>query len=157
MVVFWMHRTFFVFLKCTIQGGSKVDVLLIAFLHLWLKFRKGIDKYWIVPVRKLFYFHHWLRLNEFDKLTVSVQHYHFNKYFILHTNTNVMNWFALKDIAQGHDEINFLTMSIIPKYCCFPLSSTNKAILVLIMGGAPSAQTDTQWVQEICSFIKEST
>jgi len=32
---------------------------LIAFLHLWLKFCKGIDKYWIVPVRKLFYFHHW--------------------------------------------------------------------------------------------------
>ena len=58
MVVFRMHRTFFVFLKCTIQGGSKVDVLLIAFLHLWLKFCKGIDKYWIVPVRKLFYFHH---------------------------------------------------------------------------------------------------
>ena len=54
-----MHRRFFVFLKCTIQGGSKVDVLLIAFLHLWLKFCKGIDKYWIVPVRKLFYFHHW--------------------------------------------------------------------------------------------------
>jgi len=41
------------------QGGSKVDVLLIAFLHLWLTFCKGIDKYWIVPVRKLFYFHHW--------------------------------------------------------------------------------------------------
>jgi len=51
-----MHRTFFV---CTMQDGSKVDVLLIAFLHLWLKFCKGIDKYWIVPVRKLFYFHHW--------------------------------------------------------------------------------------------------
>jgi len=32
---------------------------LIAYLHLWLKFWKGIDKYWIVPVRKLFYFHHW--------------------------------------------------------------------------------------------------
>jgi len=31
MVVFRMYRTFFVFLKCTIQGGSKVDVLLIAF------------------------------------------------------------------------------------------------------------------------------
>jgi len=26
--------------------------------HLWLKFCKGIDKHWIVPVRKLFYFHH---------------------------------------------------------------------------------------------------
>jgi len=36
-------------------------VLLIAFLHLWLKFWEGIDKYWIVPVRKLFYFHHWAR------------------------------------------------------------------------------------------------
>ena len=53
-----MHRTFFVFLKCTIQGGPKVDALLTAFLHLWLKFWEGIDKYWIVPVRKLFYFHH---------------------------------------------------------------------------------------------------
>ena len=57
-----MYRTFFVFLKCTIQGGPKVDVLLIAFLYLWLKFWKGIDKYWIVPVRQLFYFHHWLLL-----------------------------------------------------------------------------------------------
>jgi len=54
-----MYRTYFVFLKCTIQGGSKVDVLLIAYSHLWLKFWDGIDKYWIVPVRKLFYFHHW--------------------------------------------------------------------------------------------------
>jgi len=34
---------------------------LIAYLHLWLKFWKGIDKYWIVPVRKLFYFHHWVK------------------------------------------------------------------------------------------------
>jgi len=49
----------FVLLKCTTQGGPKVDVLLIAFLYLWLKFWDGIDKYWIVPVRKLFYFHHW--------------------------------------------------------------------------------------------------
>jgi len=32
-------------------------VLLIAFSYLWLKFWEGIDKYWIVPVRKLFYFH----------------------------------------------------------------------------------------------------
>jgi len=55
-----MYRTFFVFLKCTVQGGPKVDVLLIAFLYLWLKFWEVIDKYWIVPVRKLFYFHHWL-------------------------------------------------------------------------------------------------
>jgi len=55
-----MYRRFFVFLKCTIQGGSKVHALLIAFLYLWLKFLEGIDKYWIVPVRKLFYFHHWL-------------------------------------------------------------------------------------------------
>jgi len=53
-----MYRTFFVFLKCTIQGGSKVDVLLIAFLYLWLKFWEGIEKYWIVPVRNLFYFDH---------------------------------------------------------------------------------------------------
>jgi len=60
MVVFRMYRTFFVFLKCTIQGGPKVDLLLIAYLHLWLKFWEGIDKYWIVPVRKLFYFNHWI-------------------------------------------------------------------------------------------------
>jgi len=33
-----MYRTFFAFLKCAIQVGPKVDVLLIAFLHLWLKF-----------------------------------------------------------------------------------------------------------------------
>ena len=33
-------------------------MLLTALLQLWLKFRAGIDKYWIVPVRKLFYFHH---------------------------------------------------------------------------------------------------
>jgi len=55
-----MYRTFFVFLKCTIQGGPKVDTLL---LRLWLKFWEGIDKYWIVPVRKLFYFHHWIYLH----------------------------------------------------------------------------------------------
>jgi len=53
-----MYRTFFVFLKCTTQDGPNVDVLLIAFLYLWRKFWEGIDKYWIVPVRKLFYFHH---------------------------------------------------------------------------------------------------
>jgi len=49
-----------VFSKCTIQlqGGQKVNVFLIAFLQLWFKFRDGINKYWIVPVRKLFYFHH---------------------------------------------------------------------------------------------------
>ena len=56
-----MYCTFFVFLKCTIQGGPNVDVLLIACLYLWLKFFEGIDKYWIVPVRKLFYFHHCLK------------------------------------------------------------------------------------------------
>jgi len=54
-----MYRTFLVFLKCTIQGGPNVDLLLIAYSHLWLKLWKGIDKYWIVPVRKLFHFHHW--------------------------------------------------------------------------------------------------
>jgi len=54
-----MCRTYFVLLKCTIQGGPKVDVLLIAFSHLWLKVWDGIDKYCMVPVRKLFYFHHW--------------------------------------------------------------------------------------------------
>jgi len=43
-------------------GGPKVDMPLIAYLHLWLKFWEGIDKYWIVLVRKLFYFHHWLYL-----------------------------------------------------------------------------------------------
>jgi len=64
-----MYRTFFVFLKCTIQGGPKVDVLLIAFLYLWLKVWEGIDKYRIVPVRKLFYFHHWLWLKLNNMLT----------------------------------------------------------------------------------------
>jgi len=54
-----MYGTFFVFLKCTIQGGSKADVLLIAFLYLWLKYLEGIDRYWIFPVRKFFCFHHW--------------------------------------------------------------------------------------------------
>jgi len=39
-------------------------VLLITFLYLWLKFWEGIDKYLIVPVRKLFYFHHWLETTE---------------------------------------------------------------------------------------------
>jgi len=29
MVVLRIYRTFFVFLKCTIQGGPKVDLLLI--------------------------------------------------------------------------------------------------------------------------------
>jgi len=58
-----MYRTYFVFLKCTIQGDPKVDVLLIAFLYLWLKFWEGVDKYWIVPVRKSFYFHHCPNLN----------------------------------------------------------------------------------------------
>jgi len=61
MVVFRMHRTFFVFLKYAKQCGPKVDQLLIAHLHLWLKFWECIDKYWIVPVRKLFYFHYWAR------------------------------------------------------------------------------------------------
>jgi len=60
-MVFRMYRTFSVFLKCTIQGGPKVDVLLFAFLYLWLKFWEGIDKYCNLPVRKLFYFHHWSR------------------------------------------------------------------------------------------------
>jgi len=41
-----MYRTYFAFLKCTTQGGPNVDALLIAFLHLWLKFWEGIDKYW---------------------------------------------------------------------------------------------------------------
>jgi len=27
-------------------------------IRLWLKFRDGIDEYWVVPVRKLFCFHH---------------------------------------------------------------------------------------------------
>ena len=43
------------------QCEPKVDVLLIAFLQLWLKFRDGIAKYWMVPVRQLFYFHHWFQ------------------------------------------------------------------------------------------------
>jgi len=44
-------------------------VLLIAFLYLWLKFWEGIDIYWIVPVRKLFYFHHWLYVNSAKAVT----------------------------------------------------------------------------------------
>jgi len=73
-----MYRTFFVVSKCTILGGPKVDLLLIAYSLLWLKFWEGIDKYWIVPVRKLCYFHYCmykvtehpttLRINS-DKLT----------------------------------------------------------------------------------------
>ena len=34
MVVFKMYSRFFVVLKCTVQGGAKIDVLLIAFLQL---------------------------------------------------------------------------------------------------------------------------
>jgi len=45
MAILKMHNNFFVFLRCTIGGGIKVDVFLIAFLQLWLKFRDGIDKY----------------------------------------------------------------------------------------------------------------
>jgi len=45
MAIFKMHNTFFVFLICTIGGGQKVDMFLIAFLQLWLKFWDGIDKY----------------------------------------------------------------------------------------------------------------
>jgi len=45
MAIFNMHNTSFVFLRSTIGGGQKVDVFLIAFLQLWLKFRDGVDKY----------------------------------------------------------------------------------------------------------------
>jgi len=45
MAIFKMHNTFFVFLRCTIGFGQKVDVFLIAFSLSWLKFRDGIDKY----------------------------------------------------------------------------------------------------------------
>jgi len=51
MVVFKVYITFYEFFKCTIQGGPiRVDMRLIAFLQIWLKFWDGIDKYWIVPV-----------------------------------------------------------------------------------------------------------
>jgi len=40
-------------------GWAKTRRALDCVLQLWLKFRAGMDKYWIVPVRKLFYFHHW--------------------------------------------------------------------------------------------------
>ena len=40
-------------------GWAKGRRALDCFLYLWLKFREGIDKYWIVPVKKLFYFHRW--------------------------------------------------------------------------------------------------
>ena len=66
---------FFVFLKCTIQSGPKVDVLLIAFLYLWRKFWEGIDKYWIVPVRKLFYCHHWMWSIPLDQFHVTERLY----------------------------------------------------------------------------------
>jgi len=42
MVFFRMHTTLFVFLKCTIEGWPKVDVLL--FLQSWLIFWDGSDK-----------------------------------------------------------------------------------------------------------------
>jgi len=45
-------------------------VLLIAFLYLWLKFWEGIDKYWIVPVRKVFYFHHCLDIKSLIDLKI---------------------------------------------------------------------------------------
>jgi len=45
MAIFKMHNTFFVFLRCTIGDGQKLDVFLIAFLQLWLIFRDGIDEY----------------------------------------------------------------------------------------------------------------
>jgi len=45
MAIFKMHNTFFVFLRCTIEDGQNVDVFLIAFLQLWMKFLDGIDKY----------------------------------------------------------------------------------------------------------------
>jgi len=49
-----------VFPKGTISGGPKVDLLLIALLQLCFEFLDGIDKCWIVSVRKSFYFHHCL-------------------------------------------------------------------------------------------------
>ena len=67
-----MHTTLFVFLKCTIQGWPKVDVLL--FLQSWLIFWDGSDKYWIVPVRKLFYFYHWLKCNIFQNTHNVLKH-----------------------------------------------------------------------------------
>jgi len=45
MAIFKMHDTFFMFLRCTIGDRQKVDVFLITFLQLRLKFRDGIDKY----------------------------------------------------------------------------------------------------------------
>jgi len=33
MAIFKMHNKFFVFLRCTIRGGQKVDVFLIAFYN----------------------------------------------------------------------------------------------------------------------------
>jgi len=43
-------------------GWAKSRRALDCFLYLWLKVWEGIDKYWIVPVRKLFYCHHCLLL-----------------------------------------------------------------------------------------------
>jgi len=100
MVVFRMYGTFFVFLKCTIQGGPKVDLLLIAYLHLWLKFWEGIDKYWIVPVRKLFYFHHCIQKKVFCALTV------------LHTNNFLKLFFWITMIQQTTTARTFLLQHV---------------------------------------------
>jgi len=38
------------------KSRRALDCFFIFMAEIW----DGIDKYWIVPVRKLFYFHHWL-------------------------------------------------------------------------------------------------
>jgi len=59
MIVFKLHSTFFYVFKLYNAGWGQSRPALDCFSQLWLKFWSGIDKYWIVPVRKLFYFHHW--------------------------------------------------------------------------------------------------
>jgi len=50
MVILKLYSTLSCVFKMYNTGWAKVDVFLINFLQLWLKFRDGIDKYWIVPV-----------------------------------------------------------------------------------------------------------
>jgi len=77
---------------------------LIAFLHLWLKFWDGIDKYCIVPVRKLFYFHHWLWRN--------CQSKHMRKLVAENTSgatpfANLGDLWSWWDFATGHQRLAF--------------------------------------------------
>jgi len=152
-----MYRTFFVFLKCTIQGGPKVDVLLIAFLYLWLNFWEGIDKYWIVPVRKLFYFHHWLQVRQCDCAVCAcrvVQTLHLAGQVIVRMRTPVygccmaccnwpLGWYGLWQSIQLISRVTKHTLHVVILIlliacvinqcqefflCCHYMSSTNSVL-----------------------------